>query len=137
MSKYNIEFFNVDKGVPTATIADYGITLNAAASALLSDYKYARIGLDKNRKLVVIAPHNNEEEAQGSIVLRERNEDQQYLRINNKDFLRLVAHQCGISLKPSLRCLAEWDAEENILVIDLNNVLDTQKPGRKRPKMGI
>lgn len=132
MSKYNIEFFDVDKGIPSATIADYGITLNPAATAFLAEWKYAKLGLDKDKKLIVVVPHNNDDEAPLSITVKERTEDQHYLRINSKDFLRLVAHQCSISLKPSFRCLAEWDEDENLLLIDLNSILDSKKASRKR-----
>lgn len=131
VSKYNIEFFDVDKGIPSATIADYGITLNPAATSFLSDWKYAKLGLDKEKRIIVVLPHNNDDEATVSITVKERTEEQQYLRINNKDFLRLVAHQCSLSLKPSFRCLAEWDEEENLLLIDLNSILEPKKAARK------
>jgi len=132
MSKYNIDFFDVDKGIPSATMADYGITLNTAAADLLSGWKYARLGLDREKNIVVVAPHNNDEAVSGSIAIGSRAKDQPYLRINSKDFLRLVAHQCNVALKPSFRCLARWDDEESLLLIELNSVLESKKPSHKR-----
>lgn len=132
MSKYNIDFFDVDKGIPSATMADYGITLNGAAAHLLSGWKYARLGLDREKKIIVVAPHNNDEAASGSIAIGSRAKEQPYLRINSKDFLRLVAHQCDIALKPSFRCLARWDNEESLLLIELNNIIESEKTSRRR-----
>lgn len=132
MSKYNIDFFDVDKGIPSATMADYGITLNAAAANFLSGWKYARLGLDREKRIIAIAPHNNDENGPSSIDIGNRAKEQPYLRINSKDFLRLVAHQCDISLKPSFRCLARWDSEESLLLIELNNILESPKSSHKR-----
>ena len=79
-----------------------------------------------------MAPHNNDEAVSGSIAIGSRAKDQPYLRINSKDFLRLVAHQCNVALKPSFRCLARWDDEESLLLIELNSVLESKKPSHKR-----
>lgn len=127
MNKYNIQYFEVDKGVPTATIADYGITLNAAATKLLADWKYAKIGFDKSLKIVALKPHNDDSQANISLSIQGRKGNLQNFRFSNKDFIRAVAKCCGISVKPSVRCLVEWDKEEELLIIDLQKTLNSKK----------
>ncbi|HUW65267.1 MAG TPA: hypothetical protein VMW83_11370 [Spirochaetia bacterium] len=124
MTKYNISFFDLSKGVPSATLADYGITLNSAASKILTQWKYARIGFDRTKNLIVIAPHNNDAEAPESFRIKD---NATFIRISSKDFVRMVSQYCNIPLQPSSRCLAEWDKDETILVIDPKKVLDTSR----------
>ncbi len=135
MEKYNIQFFDLDTGVPSATLADYGITLNAAATKMLDGWKYARIGLDKNRRVVVLKPHNDDQDAVGCLRIRPRGGQQQYFRVNSKDLVRVVAKCCGIPLEPSTRCLVEWDSEEQLLVIDPKATLGSRR-GDLRGKEG-
>lgn len=133
--KYEIELFDMQKGAASATIADYGITLNGAATSFLAGWRFARVGLDKKRKLIVLVPHNDEASASGSVDLRSRLANAQYLRISSKDFIRLVSLNCNMSFQPSVRCLAEWDDDEKVLVINLEKIIDvgrsdeTREPG--------
>ncbi len=129
MGKYNVEYFDLDTGAPAATVAEYGITLNKVATEKLNEWRYARVGFDKGNKYIVIKPHNNEEEVSGSIELNKNKK--QYLRINSRDFVRTVARYCDIQLKETGKYLVEWDGEENMLLIDLNNRIEFT---RKRNK---
>lgn len=125
--KYNISFFDVEKGAPSATIAEYGLTLNINATKMISNWKYAKLGYDKTKKIIIIKPHNNEDEASGSFVIQDKISSSSYLRINSRDFARVIAQYFGLSLTPSTRCLVEWDHEEEILIIDTNKILETSK----------
>lgn len=127
MTKYNISFFELDKAAPSATIAEYGVTLNSSATKIIAEWKYAKIGYEKNKKAIIIKPHNDDADVQGSFAIKEKINNANYMRINSKDFVRVVSQYSGISLKPSIRFLVEWDDEEKLLIIDLNKILDSGK----------
>jgi len=127
VKKYDITFFDLDIGAPSATIAEYGVSLNVAASKFISEWKYGKLGYDKARKLIVIHVHNDDLRSDGSFLISDKVTNNGYIRINSRDLVRTVSQYCEVSLTPSFRCLAEWDPDENYLVIDLKKVLDTSK----------
>lgn len=133
MEKYNVQYFDIETGAAAATVAEYGITLNKVATELLQEWRYAKIGFDKEKKLIVIKPHNVEESSIGSITLNRKNK--QYLRINSRDFVRTVAHYCNVTLQETGKYLVEWDDEEKVLIINLNNKIEYRK--RKNNKAGM
>jgi hypothetical protein len=94
---------------------------------MIASWKYARVGLDKNKKIVALKLHNDDEQASISLAIHNRKNGMEQLRINNKDLIRAVAKSCDISIKPSIRCLVEWDENEHLLIIDLNKVLNQVK----------
>ncbi|MGI6585141.1 MAG: hypothetical protein ACOX3L_04220 [Lutisporaceae bacterium] len=127
MSKYNVQYFDIEKGAPSVTIAEYGISLNMAATKMIADWKYGKIGYDRNKKVVLIVPHNNDYDITGSFNIKEKVGNKNYLRINSRDLARVISQYCGVSLTPSFRCMAEWDEDEKLLVIDPSKVLEINK----------
>jgi hypothetical protein len=94
---------------------------------MISDWKYAKLGYDKSKKIIIIKPHNEDNDAPGSFIIQDKIGNSNYLRINSRDFARVIAQYFGLSLTPSTRCLVEWDQDEKILIIDTNKILETGK----------
>lgn len=108
-----------------ATLYESNITLNKAASSHFNHAYSVLLGLDPSNKLVAVKPVSKEEFDVGAIPTEKRHKitvKPSYARVSNKKFLKDVADLAGIKLTEnnSFKYRAHWDAEDAILVIDLN-----------------
>ena len=61
MVNKKIIWLDLERGIPSMTIARYGITLNSTATDIIDNYELARIGYYKEEKLLVVAAANLED----------------------------------------------------------------------------
>ncbi|GEM_PF-6822410 len=136
MENGNITWIDLDKGLPTVTIARYGITLNSAATEIISQFEIARVGYQKEAKKLIIAMANLEDYEgklpEGWFFVKEKITSHGYFRLNNKDLVRMVARYANINLDKKNKFLAEWEESHNFLVIDMTNKIGKDKPEKKQ-----
>ncbi len=108
-----------------ATFYESNITLNKAASSHFESAYNVLLGLDPKSKQVAVKPVTKEEFDIGAIPAEKRHKitvKASYARVCNKKFLKEVARIAEIDLKDnnSYKFKTNWNSEESILVIDLN-----------------
>lgn len=121
----DIKWYQPSLGVPTVTIASYGISFNKAAIAELNDSPYIRLGYVKKERLIVVQALDEKQEE--ALTFSERKRDG-YIRINNKDLVKFITRYFDINLERAIRIDAFWDDELNVLIIDLNKA-ETDEDG--------
>jgi hypothetical protein len=124
----SFQWFNPKVGTPIVSVADYGITFNKAASEEMRNPKRIQLGFNaKTKQIGVKALHEVNDETENvsfAFANRERNG---YIRINSRDFIRFISrHLPELRFDKAVRCLAWWDDEQNVLIVDLNNPIDGQ-----------
>lgn len=122
-----IEWFDATKGIPTATIAPYGITLNAAAALQLEGVSRVRLGYDPGRKAVYIQPVEASEEG---FSVPPINDKRKTARISCREFIQFLSMRAGLAFESSQKFYVT--SSDNALVIDL-----TQKLPSLRQKKGV
>lgn len=124
---FNFKWYKPSVGTPIVSVADYGITFNKAAAEEMGNPERIQIGFDENLKLIGVKPvHNADEEDKDSLPFagRERNG---FTRVNSKDFIRFITRFCPeLKFDRAIRCLARWDEQSRILIVDLNNPIEGQ-----------
>ena len=108
-----------------ATFYESNITLNKAASSHFESAYNVLLGLDPQSKQVAVKPVSKEEFDIGAIPAEKRHKitvKASYARVCNKKFLKEVAQIAQIDLKDnnSFKFKTNWNSDESILVIDLN-----------------
>jgi len=136
MDNENITWIDLDKGLPTITIARYGITLNSSATEIISQFEIARVGYQKDAKRLVIAMANlgdyEGKLPEGWFSVKDKITSHGYFRLNNKDLARMVARYANINLSKKNKFIAEWEESNNFLVIDLTEKIEKDSPDKKQ-----
>lgn len=124
MENYNdIIWSSQSSGAPIVTIATYGITFNSSTIELMNTPERIKMGYSPKSNKVLIKPSNKNDSKSFKFAAREKKRG--YIRIGNKDFVKYIANQSNLPLiENSIRFPAEWDSQNNILVVDLNNPID-------------
>jgi hypothetical protein len=122
---YSFKWYKPSVGTPIVSVADYGITFNRAAAEEMGNPERIQIGFDENLRLIGVKPiHDSGEEDKDSLPFagRERNG---FTRVNSKDFIRFITRFCpDLKFDRAIRCLARWDEQLGILIVDLNNPVE-------------
>ncbi len=127
MAGENITWVDLDKGLPSVTIARYGITLNSTATGIISNFDIARVGYDKADKSLIIAMANLEDYEgkmpDGWFTIKEKITSHGYFRLNNKDLVRVVVKYGDLNLSKKNRFMAEWDQSQNFIIVDMTKTI--------------
>ncbi len=117
-------WFGLAHGMPSASVADYGITLNPAAADLLGSPGHLAVGLNTDARLVALRPVDPVDlgDVKNPLPFPGRTRGGA-IRINSRDLVRAMRHYFGLA-EPTGRYLCRW--EKNQLVIDLNVRLDQE-----------
>lgn len=114
-------WYNPATGVPTISIAGYGITLNTAAFELLNRARWVQLGFDPASSLLAIKPTTQGDPRGVPLGDLQRG----VTRIHRKDFIRLIQnYRPDLNFDRTVRYLARWDAEQGMVVADLSRPLD-------------
>jgi hypothetical protein len=108
-----------------ATLYESNITLNKAASSHFENAYNVLLGLDPDKKRVAVKPITKEEYDIGAIPEEKRHKitvKASYARVSNKKFIKEVAEVAQIDLSDnnSVKYKANWQKEQGLLIIDLN-----------------
>lgn len=118
-----IEWFNPSLGTPTVTIAEYGVGFNKAAIEALGNPKKIKMGFDKEDKVVVVIPTQEDDASAITFASKERNG---YIRISSKDFARFILRYLpDLKLNKAIRCLARIDDGSGALHADLKQIVES------------
>lgn len=123
--EYNFVWTNPSAGAPIVSIASYGITFNSATIEMLKKPRNILIGFDTNAKVIGVKPIDDETNPKAyDFAEKER---KGYIRIGNRDLIKYISSQIGIDYSKSIRYLANWDENEQILIVDLMKPLNHDK----------
>ncbi|MFY9115159.1 MAG: hypothetical protein WAO23_07980 [Dethiobacteria bacterium] len=141
MGNKKIIWLDLERGIPSMTIARYGITLNSTATDIIDNYELARIGYYKEEKLLVVAAANLEDYngkiPAGWFLVRDKITSHGYFRLNNKDLVRIISQYADLDLGRKNRFMAYWNEENRTLSVNLLKPLDTEKEKFSRRKSDL
>jgi len=122
-----INWFNEKPKDCIITLAAGTITLNKPATVYFENAYSVMLGMDKQKKLIVIKPltkadamkHDIPENKKYRITVRSS-----YSRVTNKGFVDEIIDMSGINvLQESHKFKATWDKNEQLLIVDLKEEL--------------
>ncbi len=139
MKPNDINWVDLERGLPSATIARYGITLNSTATDIIRKFEIGKVGFHKEGKSFIIAMANREDYAgempEGWFSVADKITSNGYFRLNHKDLVRLIARYAGLDLVKKNRFLAEVDEERDYIIVDMTKKLE--KGGIRRNSQEI
>lgn len=122
--KFNFLWTTPSAGAPIVSIASYGISFNSMVIEILGRPARVLLGFDEKELAIGVKPINEGGEDPRTYKFADR-ERQGTVRIGNRDFLRYVSSKTGIDLKKTTKFLANWDDEDQILIVDLKTPLES------------
>ena len=117
-----IEWFDSSSKDGIATLYESNITLNKNTIRNIEDAYSVMLGIDKDKKQVVIKPLNKEQDMRGDIPATHKYKitiRSSYGRIANKDFMRKIEKLGGFSLSEPKKFSTSYDEDNNLVIINL------------------
>ena len=117
-----IEWFSTTNKEGIATLYESNITLNKNTIRNIEDAYSVMLGIDEEKKQVVIKPLNKEADQRGDIPPTHKYKitiRSSYGRIANKDFMRNIEKAFGISLAEPKKYPTYYDEDNHLVIIDL------------------
>lgn len=123
-------WYQPSRGASIVTITEQGLSFNKAAAESLGMPQYVRLGFVPEERYVVVQPTDSPEDAfpfasrlrAGSV------------KVNNRDFIRQLRSYVKLDFSVTRRCLARWNADEGVLIVDLNESIDEKDAGERGSK---
>lgn len=123
---YNFDWNYVAAGAPYVTISELAIAFNTPAVALLNNAETVLMGFDDKSMVIGVKKSSNTENVK-SYQFHSKMKNG-WVRIGCKDFIRQLSALTGIKFNPSVRYIAHYDTEDNILYVPvLEGAKDTIK----------
>jgi len=117
-----IEWFSTSNKDGIATLYESNITLNKNTIRNIEDAFSVMLGIDKEKKQVVIKPLNKELDQRRDIPPTHKYKitiRSSYGRIANKDFMRSIEKTFNISLANPKKYPTYYDEDNHLVIIDL------------------
>ena len=117
-----IEWFDSSSKDGIATLYESNITLNKNTIRNIEDAYSVMLGIDAEKKQVVIKPLNKEQDMRGDIPATHKYKitiRSSYGRIANKDFMRKIEKLGGFSLSEPKKFSTIYDENNNLVIINL------------------
>ncbi|MBP5446343.1 MAG: hypothetical protein J6Y28_09250 [Acholeplasmatales bacterium] len=118
----SIEWFDSSSKDGIATLYESNITLNKNTIRNIEDAYSVMLGIDAEKKQVVIKPLNKEQDMRGDIPQTHKYKitiRSSYGRIANKDFMRKIEKIGGFTLSVPKKFKTIYDDDNNLVIIDL------------------
>ena len=120
------EWYDRQLGAPTVTVAEYGLVFNESAIRTLGKPGRVMLGFDKRELVIAVkALMGTESLNSRSFPFAERIRGG-FARINSKDFVRYISLYLPQPITKGVRCIARWDEEKKLMMIDLRQALDIE-----------
>jgi|LSQX01.2.fsa_nt_gb hypothetical protein len=132
---FEFEWYDRESGAPTVSLAEYGLMFNRSAIEVLGCPARIALGFDKKKFVVAVKPiefATKEFPENRTFPFAERIKDGDFARINNKDFIRYVGQHLPHPIKKAMRCIARWDEQDGVLLIDLKQHIG-EGDGKEEP----
>lgn len=119
----NITWYNEKPKDCVVTLASGNITLNKPASLYFENAYSVMLGIEKEKKLIIIKPlskadaqrHDIPDKSKYKITVRAS-----YSRVTNKAFMEKVSEFAGIDFeKGTHKFKSDWDQSHQVLIVDL------------------
>lgn len=120
----NISWFNKDKKTGIATIYPTNITINKVVSDDIYDAYGVLLGIEKEKKLIVLKPVSINKYDEGTIdksMFFKLSGGKTYSRVSSTDFVSEISSIFSLDFSSSPKkytCL--WDNEEKLVIINLS-----------------
>jgi uncharacterized protein YcgL (UPF0745 family) len=114
------EWYNPIVGSAIVSIAEYGITFPYNTVEIMQQPKFIKLGYDKKNTIVGVKVCNEEDKMK--IPFSRDSNKGKYVRINARDFIRIINSDLGYTFTKAERFSAMWDNENKLLSISLKEV---------------
>lgn len=118
--KYNFDWNIVSEGAPYITVSKLGIAFNAASIKQLGSPDYIMIGFDSEHLVIGVAAVPERDECDKNVYQIKDRIRYNWVRIGCKEFIRYLEKLSGISFEKAVRYMAEYDPENYMLTIKIN-----------------
>lgn len=130
----NLIVSNPTYGAPIVKISDYGIVFNGATIELLDEPAGIIMAYDiANNNLLIKPVSEYDDDNKNVYEFSGRKKDKGHsIRIGNKRFIKYISSKMGKDLtKTTNKFPANWVAEQNLLLVDLDMPMDDIKTKAK------
>lgn len=112
---FNFDWNCVSAGAPYITISETGLGFNAPASAMLGNPERVAVGFDERNMIIGVKVYDESMDAKGyPFYSRMKNG---WVRIGCRDFIKYLSSLSGEKFSPSVRYIAQFEREEQLLYI--------------------
>ena len=121
-----IEWFTSNSKDGIATLYDSNITLNKNTIRNIEDAYSVMLGIDVDKKQIVIKPLNKEQDQRGDIPPTHKYKitiRSSYGRIANKDFMKKIEKLGGFTLTEPKKFTTWYDEDNHLVIINLKEEL--------------
>ena len=121
-----IELFTSNSKDGIATLYDSNITLNKNTIRNIEDAYSVMLGIDVDKKQIVIKPLNKEQDQRGDIPPTHKYKitiRSSYGRIANKDFMKKIEKLGGFTLTEPKKFTTWYDEDNHLVIINLKEEL--------------
>jgi hypothetical protein len=121
-----IEWFTSNSKDGIATLYDSNITLNKNTIRNIEDAYSVMLGIDADKKQIVIKPLNKEQDQRGDIPPTHKYKitiRSSYGRIANKDFMKKIEKLGGFTLTEPKKFTTWYDEDNHLVIINLKEEL--------------
>ncbi|MCR5307459.1 MAG: hypothetical protein K6E24_00495 [bacterium] len=121
-----IEWFTSNSKDGIATLYDSNITLNKNTIRNIEDAYSVMLGIDADKKQIVIKPLNKEQDQRGDIPPTHKYKitiRSSYGRIANKDFMKKIEKLGGFTLTEPKKFTTLYDEDNHLVIINLKEEL--------------
>ncbi|MCY6483800.1 hypothetical protein OW763_05485 [Clostridium aestuarii] len=125
----NIVWFDANKGIPSATVAQYGINLNNSAAEYLKSAVKIKLGYEEKMKHICIQSCDKNDTS--GFNLPHMDDKVKNARISCREFIRLLSIKFGLDTTISDKYYCYWDEGIKVLVIDLNQKIPKKQLMKK------
>jgi len=117
---YNFNWSAVSGGAPYVTISQTSMAFNSASIEKLGNPEKVDIGFDEENRVIGVKKHD-ESHSNKPYIFAEKIKNG-WVRIGCRDFIKHLQLLYGTEFKPSKKYIATYEASENILIVDLNEL---------------
>lgn len=121
---FNFDWNYIASGAPYMTISEYALSFNAPAVSLLGNPEEVVLGFDDKQMVIGVRQYHNEPGIKSfKFYSRMKNG---WIRIGCKDFVKYLSQQTGIDFSPAKRYLVQFDADEKLIFVPVQEVPDDE-----------
>ncbi len=124
MMNMNFEWYNPKTGVPSVSIASYGLTFSSGALEALGEPEYVVLGFDEQNMIIGVKACSSEEPKRIPFISKKRSN---YVRLSSKDFIRFLESRMPEDFKvesKATKYYSKWDRDNQILKIHLEQPVE-------------
>ena len=123
--KFNFDWNYVSAGAPYITISELALGFNTPSISLLGNPEKVVVGFDEKTLTIGVKKYDGNENVKSyKFYSRIKNG---WVRIWCMEFIKYLSKLTNLQFSPSIRYVAKYDSEEQILYISVLDMMQSQK----------